>query len=59
MSVLEQILSPRQVHTAFVAARYTVRSFSIRRNEEIAAHVTIRGAKVPYEKLDPHLDTHT
>merc|ERR1711939_613555 len=26
-------------------ARYTVRSFSIRRNEQIAAHVTVRGAK--------------
>merc|ERR1712167_328116 len=26
-------------------ARYTVRSFSIRRNEQIAAHVTVRGPK--------------
>jgi large subunit ribosomal protein L11e len=26
-------------------ARYTVRSFSIRRNEKIAVHVTIRGPK--------------
>ena len=27
------------------AARYTVRTFSIRRNEKIAAHVTIRGER--------------
>src|ERR1700733_11491509 len=26
-------------------ARYTVRSFSIRRNEKIAVHCTVRGAK--------------
>ena len=26
-------------------ARYTVRQFSIRRNEAIAVHVTVRGAK--------------
>lgn len=26
-------------------ARYTVRTFGIRRNEKIAVHVTIRGAK--------------
>jgi len=26
-------------------ARYTLRSFGIRRNEQIAAHVTVRGAK--------------
>jgi len=29
----------------FTKARYTVRSFGIRRNEKIAAHVTVRGAK--------------
>ncbi|CAM9619418.1 unnamed protein product [Phaeothamnion confervicola] len=28
-----------------IAARYTVRSFGIRRNEKIAVHVTIRGEK--------------
>lgn len=28
-----------------VAARYTVRSFGIRRNEKIAVHCTVRGAK--------------
>ena len=27
------------------AARYTVRSFGIRRNEKISVHVTIRGEK--------------
>ena len=27
------------------AARYTVRSFGIRRNEKIACHVTVRGEK--------------
>lgn len=27
------------------AARYTVRTFSIRRNEKIAVHVTVRGKK--------------
>ena len=27
-------------------ARYTVRSFGIRRNEKIAVHVTVRGPKV-------------
>ena len=27
------------------AARYTVRSFGIRRNEKIAVHCTVRGAK--------------
>lgn len=26
-----------------MSARYTVRSFSIRRNEKIAVHVTVRG----------------
>lgn len=28
-----------------VPARYTVRSFGIRRNEKIAVHVTLRGEK--------------
>jgi ribosomal protein L5 len=27
-------------------ARYTVRTFGIRRNEKIAVHVTVRGPKV-------------
>lgn len=27
------------------SARYTVRSFGIRRNEKIAVHCTVRGAK--------------
>lgn len=29
----------------FCLARYTVRSFGIRRNEKIAVHCTVRGAK--------------
>ena len=29
----------------FISARYTVRSFGIRRNEKIAVHCTVRGAK--------------
>jgi hypothetical protein len=29
----------------FSKARYTVRSFGIRRNEKIAVHCTVRGAK--------------
>lgn len=29
----------------FSKARYTVRSFSIRRNEKISVHCTVRGAK--------------
>ena len=29
-------------------ARYTVRNFGIRRNEKIAVHVTVRGAKVSF-----------
>lgn len=29
----------------FFIARYTVRSFGIRRNEKIAVHCTVRGAK--------------
>ena len=28
-----------------VTARYTVRSFGIKRNEKIACHCTVRGAK--------------
>jgi len=40
--VLEQLTSQTPVTSK---ARYTVRSFSIRRNEKIAVHVTIRGPK--------------
>merc|ERR1711918_170896 len=40
--VLEQLTGQQPV---FSKARYTVRSFSIRRNEKIAAHVTVRGEK--------------
>jgi large subunit ribosomal protein L11e len=40
--VLEQLTGQSPVTSK---ARYTIRSFSIRRNEKIAAHVTIRGPK--------------
>merc|ERR1712176_735011 len=40
--VLEQLTGQQPV---FSKARYTVRSFSIRRNEKIACHVTVRGEK--------------
>ncbi|KAL5014242.1 hypothetical protein ScPMuIL_008512 [Solemya velum] len=40
--VLEQLTGQTPV---FSKARYTVRSFGIRRNEKIAVHVTVRGAK--------------
>ena len=32
-------------NTVFPSARYTVRSFGIRRNEKIAVHCTVRGPK--------------
>merc|ERR1711966_301738 len=40
--VLERLTGQQPI---FSKARYTVRSFSIRRNEKIAAHVTVRGEK--------------
>ncbi|KAK9894056.1 ribosomal protein L5 [Cystobasidium minutum MCA 4210] len=40
--VLEQLTGQTPVTSK---ARYTVRSFSIRRNEKIAVHVTVRGPK--------------
>eukprot|EP00727_Mastigamoeba_balamuthi_P005082 m51a1_g14572 putative 60S ribosomal protein L5 (180) ;mRNA; r:1071566-1072396 len=40
--VLETLTNQTPV---FSKARYTVRSFSIRRNEKIGCHVTVRGAK--------------
>ncbi|CDK27356.1 unnamed protein product [Kuraishia capsulata CBS 1993] len=40
--VLEQLSSQTPVQSK---ARYTVRSFGIRRNEKIAVHVTVRGPK--------------
>lgn len=40
--VLEQLSGQTPVYTK---ARYTIRSFSIRRNEKIAVHVTVRGPK--------------
>lgn len=40
--VLEQLTGQVPV---FSKAKYTVRSFGIRRNEKIACHVTVRGEK--------------
>jgi len=40
--VLEQLTEQQPL---FSKARYTVRSFGIRRNEKIACHVTVRGEK--------------
>jgi len=40
--VLEQLTGQTPV---FSKARYTVRSFGIRRNEKVAVHCTVRGAK--------------
>ena len=40
--VLEQLTSQQPV---FSKARYTVRSFGIRRNEKIAVYCTVRGEK--------------
>ncbi|CAM9444583.1 unnamed protein product [Choristocarpus tenellus] len=40
--VLEQLTGQSPVYSK---ARYTVRSFGIRRNEKIACHVTVRGEK--------------
>jgi large subunit ribosomal protein L11e len=37
--------SSNHTFTAIGKARYTVRSFGIRRNEKIAVHVTVRGPK--------------
>merc|ERR1711924_478896 len=45
---LEQLTDQQPV---FSRARYTVRTFSIRRNEKIAVHVTVRGEKA-YELLE-------
>jgi len=40
--VLEQLTGQTPIYSK---ARYTVRSFNIRRNEQIACHVTVRGEK--------------
>jgi len=49
--VLEQLTTQKPVYSR---ARYTVRSFGIRRNEKIAVHTTVRGAKAA-EILDKGL----
>lgn len=43
--MLEQLTGQPPV---FAKARYTVRSFGIRRNEKIAVHCTVRGAKAEF-----------
>merc|ERR1711964_574410 len=40
--VLEQLTEQQPI---FSKARYTIRSFGVRRNEKIACHVTVRGEK--------------
>ncbi|KAL6252094.1 hypothetical protein P5V15_015898 [Pogonomyrmex californicus] len=52
--VLEQLTGQQPV---FSKARYTVRSFGIRRNEKIAVHCTVRGAKAE-EILERGLKEH-
>ena len=52
--VLEQLTNQKPV---FSKARYTVRQFGIRRNEKIAASVTVRGA-LARELLDKGLKVH-
>lgn len=42
LQVLESLTGQKPV---FSKARYTVRSFGIRRNEKIAVHCTVRGPK--------------
>ena len=49
--VLKQLTGQSPV---FSKARYTVRSFGIRRNEKIAVHCTVRGAKAE-EIFERHL----
>ncbi len=44
--VLEQLTGQTPVTSK---ARYTLRGFGIRRNEKIACHVTVRGAKAKVE----------
>ena len=46
--VLQQLTKQKPV---FSKARYTVRQFSIRRNEKIACHVTVRG-EAAYELIE-------
>ena len=47
MGALERIVQEQLTgqQPVFSKARYTVRTFSIRRNEKIAVHVTVRGDK--------------
>ena len=40
--MLEDLTGQKPVESK---ARYTIRSFSIKRNEKIAVHVTVRGQK--------------
>ena len=42
---LKEIIMLMRVFCLLGKARYTVRTFGIRRNEKIAVHVTVRGPK--------------
>merc|ERR1719408_121839 len=52
--VLEQLTEQQPV---FSKARYTIRSFGVRRNEKISVHVTVRGEKAE-EILEKGLKVH-
>merc|ERR1719231_1684392 len=52
--VLEQLTEQQPV---FSKARYTIRSFGVRRNEKISCHVTVRGEKAE-EILEKGLKVH-
>ena len=52
LKVLESLTGQTPV---FSKARYTVRSFGIRRNEKIAVHCTVRGPKVSYNPSINHI----
>lgn len=51
--VLEQLTDKKPVYSK---ARYTVRTFGIRRNEKIAVHVTVSNAFIIKSKIIPELE---
>ena len=53
LQVLEQLTGQTPV---FTKARYTVRTFGIRRNEKIACYVTVRGEKALNLIVRPRAD---
>jgi large subunit ribosomal protein L11e len=50
--VLEQLTGQTPVYSK---ARYTVRTFGIRRNEKISVHVTVRGMYLPFSLKSKYL----